>query len=105
MRKTVFSLLIAGFAAGGVSIQSAAAQDGAWVLNPRKCPDLIEDRIDRRESIIDERFDRNRRDVLEDIRDRRESRRDRAVTICPRRAFTWQPQDDAAYAAMFDGGA
>lgn len=40
--------------------------------------DRIEDRIDRRESILDERVDNGRRDVVEDRIDRVESRRDRA---------------------------
>jgi len=62
---------------------------GQWVLNPRKCPDLVEDYRDRRESRRDEAFDRNRRDVVEDIRDRRESRRDEAVTVCPASAWDW----------------
>jgi len=62
---------------------------GNWVLNPRKCPDLVEDYRDRRESRRDESFDRNRRDVIEDIRDRRESRRDEAVTVCPASAWDW----------------
>jgi len=62
---------------------------GHWVLNPRKCPDLVEDRLDRQESRRDEAYDRNRRDVAEDIRDRRESRRDEAVTVCPASAWEW----------------
>jgi hypothetical protein len=63
---------------------------GKWVLNPNKCPDLVEDRLDRLESRIDERYDRNRRDVREDRRDRRESRRDEAVTRCPASAWEWR---------------
>ncbi len=63
---------------------------GGWVLNPRKCPDLVEDWRDRRESRWDEAYDRNRRDVIEDRIDRRESRRDEAVTICPASAWEWQ---------------
>jgi len=39
--------------------------------------DRLEDRIDRRESIIDERVDHGPLDVLEDKIDRIESRRDR----------------------------
>lgn len=103
MRELVSSLLVAGIVLGGLASQSAAAQEGGRVLDPRKCPGLIEDRIDRRESLIDERFDRGPRDVREDIRDRRESRRDRAAAVCPRRAFEWRPQDDAAMAGAFDG--
>ncbi|MEL6799037.1 MAG: hypothetical protein AAFO80_04095, partial [Pseudomonadota bacterium] len=44
----------------------------------------IEDRIDRRESIRDERVDRGPIDVIEDRLDRRESIRDRAGLDAPR---------------------
>ena len=46
--------------------------------------DRVEDRIDRRESIRDERVDRGRWDVIEDRLDRRESARDRAGLDAPR---------------------
>jgi len=62
---------------------------GQWVLNPRKCPDLVEDWRDRQESRRDEAYDRGPRDVAEDWRDRRESRRDEAVTVCPASAWEW----------------
>ncbi len=65
------------------------APNGSWVLNPNKCPDLVEDRRDRRESRRDEAYDRGRRDVIEDWFDRRESRRDEAVTNCPASAWEW----------------
>lgn len=64
-------------------------KNGHWVLNTRACPDLVEDRLDRRENRRDERYDHGRRDRREDVRDRREDRRDRAVTICPASAWQW----------------
>jgi|GEM_PF-997097 len=70
--------------------QYAHAGSGQWVLNPNRCPDLVEDRRDRRESRRDEAIDWSARDVREDIRDRRESRRDEAVTICPASAWEWR---------------
>ena len=81
-----------------LSVPACAAPDheprtvaaGAWRLNPAKCPDLVEDRRDRRESRRDERRTYSRADRREDIRDRRESRRDEAVTVCPRSAWEWR---------------
>lgn len=67
----------------------AYAASGNWVLNPLKCPDLVEDWRDRRESRRDEAYDRGPRDVIEDWYDRRESRRDEAVTRCPASAWEW----------------
>jgi hypothetical protein len=52
--------------------------------------DRIEDRIDRRESIRDERVDLGPRDVIEDRLDRRESRRDRAGLDAPRPIDRWE---------------
>ena len=64
-------LLITAIAMTG-SVLSEPAQAG-----PRQTWDRVEDRIDRRESIRDERVDLGPRDVIEDRIDRRESRRDR----------------------------
>ncbi len=80
--------LLAALVLGGHS--ASAAEEGRWVFNPAKCPDLVEDRLDRIESRRDERVDVSRRDVREDRRDRRESRRDERVTRCPARAWEWQ---------------
>ncbi len=52
--------------------------------------DRLEDRIDRRESILDERVDHGRRDVIEDRFDRIESRRDRAGKPSPRFISRWE---------------
>ena len=52
--------------------------------------DRLEDRIDRRESIRDERVDHGRRDVIEDRVDRWESRRDRAGKPTPRFINAWE---------------
>ncbi|MEL6360514.1 MAG: hypothetical protein AAFR21_05470 [Pseudomonadota bacterium] len=76
---------------------------GQWRVNPNKCPDLIEDRIDRRESRRDERHDYSRLDVVEDRLDRREDRRDRSVTVCPQSAFYYVPsRGEARRAAKID---
>lgn len=68
----------------------AYGKTSGWVLNPAKCPDLVEDWRDRRESRRDEAYDHGPRDVIEDWVDRRESRRDEAVTNCPARAWEWR---------------
>ena len=52
--------------------------------------DRLEDRIDRRESILDERVDHGRWDVIEDRVDRWESRRDRAGKPSPRFISRWE---------------
>lgn len=57
---------------------------------PRQAWDRLEDRIDRRESILDERVDHGRRDVIEDRFDRIESRRDRAGKRSPRFISKWE---------------
>jgi hypothetical protein len=75
----------------GLVLMSAQAFAGEWKLNPRACPDLMEDRYDRREDRRDARVDYGRGDRREDRADRRENRRDSAVTICPARAFYYQP--------------
>ncbi len=62
---------------------------GVWRFEPSRCPDLVEDVRDRRESRRDERYDRGPLDRLEDRLDRRESRRDERVTVCPASAWVW----------------
>ncbi len=52
-----------------------AVHHGEWRINPRLCPDLVEDRRDRR--------------VTYSRADRREDRRDAAVVNCPARAWVW----------------
>ncbi|WP_425410649.1 hypothetical protein [Hyphococcus sp.] len=84
--KTAVSFIGAGFA-----LMSAQAFAGEWKLNPRACPDLVEDRLDRFEDRRDARYNYGRRDRREDRFDRRENRRDEAVTICPISAFYYQP--------------
>lgn len=72
------SALAAAFLAGlGTVGISGTASAGTWYLNARACPDLREDRRDRR-------YDEGRWD-------RREDRRDRRVIDCPRRAWTYVP--------------
>ena len=77
--------------AGCASAPGAHAGHGSgeWRFEPARCPDLIEDIRDRRESRRDERYDYGRFDRLEDRLDRRESRRDERVTVCPRSAWVW----------------
>ncbi len=75
----------------GVVLLSAPAFAGEWKINPRACPDLMEDRADRREDRRDARVDYGRRDRVEDRYDRRENRRDEAVTVCPASAFYYEP--------------
>ena len=65
------------------------AQAAGWRLDPRLCPDLVEDARDRREDRRDSRIDRGPRDRAEDRGDRRENRRDERVTVCPRSAWVW----------------
>ncbi len=86
MRKLIACVIGAGFIMG-----AAPAFAGEWKLNPRACPDLVEDRYDRIEDRRDTRFTTGRRDRIEDRRDRAENRRDEAVTICPARAFYYVP--------------
>lgn len=75
----------------GVVLMSAQAFAGEWKFNPRACPDLTEDRYDRREDRRDARADYGRGDRREDRADKRENRRDQAVAVCPMRAFYYQP--------------
>ena len=86
LKKAALSLVGAG-----IVILSAPAFAGEWKFNPRACPDLVEDRYDRREDRRDARVNYGRRDRVEDRFDRRENRRDEAITICPARAFYYQP--------------
>ncbi|MCI5043759.1 MAG: hypothetical protein MRY72_03595 [Aquisalinus sp.] len=84
------AMVTATLAACSTPANAAGRAQGQWALDASRCPDLIEDRLDRRESRRDEAFDRNRRDVIEDRIDRRESRRDEMVTRCPASAWVWQ---------------
>ena len=61
-------LMFYTFGAGAANAHSLA-QSG-WRLDASRCPDLIEDYRNRWES-------------------RRESRRDKRVTVCPRSAWVW----------------
>ncbi len=70
---------------------SGQPSQAGWVLQPSLCPDLIEDRLDRREDRIDRRHRYGGPDRREDRRDRRENRRDEAVTHCPPAAFVHIP--------------
>lgn len=74
--------VLAGLAGAALSVSAPAAFAHRPPAHP--CWDRVEDRLDRRESRADQRYDRSRRDVQEDRRDRRESRRDEAVDQCRR---------------------
>lgn len=63
--------------------------DGEWRFSADRCPDLVEDRRDRAESRRDERYDNGPADRAEDRADRRESRRDERVTECPPDAWSY----------------
>jgi len=84
------ALILGLFMAGCVSAPPPAyAGNSGWRFHPERCPDLVEDACDRRESRRDERYDRGPLDRIEDRADRRESRRDESVTNCPASAWVW----------------
>lgn len=102
-------IFIATFAVCAVGCVSAGqpAVAGEWRLHAARCPDLAEDVRDRRESRRDERNDREPLDRTEDRIDRRESRRDERVTYCPASAWVWHgrgypPPPPAAKAVIYD---
>ena len=90
-RKAMLKKLMLSVVGAGVVLGAAPAFAGEWKLNPRACPDLVEDRWDRREDRRDARVYSGRQDVIEDHLDRQENWRDEAVTICPARALYYQP--------------
>lgn len=67
--------LFAAMIGAGIVLGASPAFAGEWRLDARHCGDLREDRRDAR-------VDYGRPD-------RREDRRDRAVTVCPRSAFVY----------------
>jgi len=75
--------------ANAQAVHTKHAAHGQWVLNPNKCPDLVEDRRQRRAMRRDEAVDHSRRDVAEDWKERKNARRDEAVTNCPTSAWEW----------------
>ncbi len=101
--KRVMRLAGAAFAIatalGACAATPARAAPGAWRLDPARCPDLVEDYRDRRESVRDRRVNRGPLDRAEDRIDRRESRRDERVTVCPASAWVWDGPRRGARAA------
>ncbi len=81
--KLTLTLAAAGLMTMGFADMGEANQKTKYL-------DRLEDRIDRRESIRDERVDHGRRDVIEDRVDRWESRRDRAGKPTPRFINAWE---------------
>lgn len=83
--KTLLTAAIMASALAVPSLASAQTTDvrvratvsGEWVLNPRLCPDLREDRRDSR--------------VTTSRRDRREDRRDARIVDCPASAYSFVP--------------
>ncbi len=92
LAKTLFAASVVGVLATACTASPANAGpwSGQWAFKPSRCPDLVEDRRDRRESRRDERVNRGFLDRVEDRLDRRESRRDEKVTTCPASAWVWQ---------------
>ncbi len=90
MRAVLLSVVTATALTACTSASATPPAKGYWAFVPSRCPDLVEDRRDRRESIRDEAFDRGPVDVYEDYIDRKESRRDEAVTVCPASAWVWK---------------
>ena len=84
-----FGLFAAGCVSAPAQAHAVPAYAGQWRFEPSRCPDLVEDWRDRRESRRDERVDLGPLDRAEDRRDRRESRRDERVTVCPASAWVW----------------
>lgn len=64
-------------AVAAMTLTPLAASAGTWRVDPRRCPDLREDRYDRRHN--------------DGWRDRREDRRDERVIRCPARAWYYVP--------------
>ena len=89
------SVVAAGLLGAGCVSATTPAYAGEWRFHPERCPDLVEDVRDRRESRRDERYDRGPIDRREDRLDRRESRRDERVTVCP--ASAWVYHGDRRY--------
>lgn len=104
------TMAVALLSAGAAACASTGADAGEWRFHPERCPDLVEDHRDRRESRRDERYDRGPYDRLEDRLDRRENRRDERVTLCPASAWVWhgagghfrRPARPAAVAVYYD---
>jgi hypothetical protein len=71
------------------AVKYAANGQGQWKLNPRKCPDLMEDRRQRRAMRRDKAHTRGPLDLIEDWTESANARRDEAVTNCPARAWKW----------------
>lgn len=72
--STILKLALLAIAIGS---SAAVAHAGEWRLNPAACPDLREDRIDRKKTT-------SRRDLREDLRDMRKIE-------CPASAWTYVP--------------
>lgn len=84
--KAQFSAVFLVLFSAGCVTAAVPAYAGEWRFHPERCPDLIEDRADRRESRRDERYNHGPFDRAEDRADRRESRRDERITVCPKSA-------------------
>jgi hypothetical protein len=74
--KTSFALKAASLSLLAIGLAGAASA-GEWQLDPRRCPDLVEDRLDQR-------ITTSRADAREDLRDMRQ-------VSCPVSAWTYIP--------------
>ena len=74
--KTSFALKAASLSLIAIGLAGAASA-GEWRLDPRRCPDLVEDRLDQRVTT-------SRADAREDLRDMRQ-------VNCPASAWTYIP--------------
>lgn len=90
IKITLISILIALWASAFGTASAHSSGKGHWAFDPGRCPDLVEDKRDRIESRIDEAYDNGPRDVYEDYLDRRESAIDEASTYCPASAWVWR---------------
>ena len=90
MSRHLLSALAAPVLVVACASTSATAHTQGWRFDPARCPDLVEDYRDRRESRRDERYNHGVFDRIEDRLDRRESRRDERVTTCPASAWVWR---------------
>jgi len=77
MLTSVKFMLLGSFALAGAACASAPAQAGEWRLIAPRCPDLVEDRRDRR--------------IVWSRADIREDRRDARRVVCPASAFVYVP--------------
>ncbi len=75
--KTLKTAALALCAVACATAAAPPAYSGEWRLDPRRCPDIVEDRLDRL--------------VVTGRADLREDRRDMRRTVCPASAWVYAP--------------